>query len=205
MVTKLTLKQAAAYSGVHPKTLQRFDREGILPATGRTASNRRWYSTSDIDAYFGIKSSGFEAARPVAYCRVSSNAQRPDLINQKRILGEFCAARGLVEVEWIEEIAGGLNFQRPKFLALFDKIEKRKVSHLILAHKDRLVRFGFEWFQRFAIEHGCELLILNNEVLSPEQEMVQDLMTITDCFSARLYGLRNYRKKLNEALKGKVE
>jgi predicted site-specific integrase-resolvase len=75
------------------------------------------------------------------------------------------------------------------------------VSYLILAHKDRLVRFGFQWFEGFCEEHGCELLVLNQEKLSPEQEMVQDLLTIVHCFSARLYGLRNYRKKLDEALK----
>jgi predicted site-specific integrase-resolvase len=45
------------------------------------------------------------------------------------------------------------------------------------------------------------MLVLNTEKLSPEQEMVQDLMAITHCFSARLYGLRNYRKALREALK----
>jgi predicted site-specific integrase-resolvase len=43
--------------------------------------------------------------------------------------------------------------------------------------------------------------VLNQGRLSPEEEMVQDLMTIVHCFSSRLYGLRNYRKKLNEALK----
>lgn len=43
---------------------------------------------------------------------------------------------------------------------------------------------------------GCEILVLNNEQLSPEQEMVQDLMTIIHCFSSRLYGLRNYKKTL---------
>ena len=52
--------------------------------------------------------------------------------------------------------------------------------------------------------HGCEVLVLNQERLSPEQEMVQDLMTIVHCFSSRLYGLRNYRKKLNETLKQDV-
>jgi predicted site-specific integrase-resolvase len=62
-------------------------------------------------------------------------------------------------------------------------------------------RFGFEWFEHFAQVHGCELMVLNQERLSPEQEMVQDLMTIVHCFSFRLYGLRNCRKKLNEALK----
>jgi putative resolvase len=62
-------------------------------------------------------------------------------------------------------------------------------------------RFGFSWFERFCAEHGTELLVLNNEQLSPEQEMVEDLLTIVHCFSARLDGLGNYRKKLKEALK----
>jgi putative resolvase len=86
-----------------------------------------------------------------------------------------------------------------------DRIEAREVSHLIIAHKDRLVRFGFSWFERFCAEHGAQLLVLNNEQLSPEQEMVQDLLTIVHCFSARLYGLRNYRKKLKEALAADTE
>jgi putative resolvase len=53
-----------------------------------------------------------------------------------------------------------------------DRIESREISHLIIAHKDRLVRFGFRWFGRFCAEHGTELLVLNNKQLSPEQEMV---------------------------------
>jgi predicted site-specific integrase-resolvase len=59
-----------------------------------------------------------------------------------------------------------------------DRVEARQVSHRIIAHKDRLVRFGFSWFERFCAEHGTELLDLNAEQLSLEQEMVQDLLTI---------------------------
>jgi putative resolvase len=81
-----------------------------------------------------------------------------------------------------------------------DRIEARQVSHLVIAHKDRLVRFGFQWFERFCAEHGTESLVLNNEQLSPEQELVQDLLTIVHCLYARRYGLRNCRKKLKEAL-----
>jgi len=70
-----------------------------------------------------------------------------------------------------------------------------------VAHKDRLIRFGFDLVMHLWRTHGCEILVMNTETLSPEQEMVQDLMTITHCFSARLYGLRNYRKTLDAALK----
>jgi len=204
MRDRLTLRQACEYAGVHPKTLQRLDREGKLPAQ-RTNTGRRWYAPSDLDAHFGIRPAAPVSRRPIAYCRVSSAAQRPDLANQKRLLGDFCAARGLADVDWIEEVGGGLNFQRPKFITLMERIERREASHLILAHKDRLTRFGFDWFQRFASQHGCEVLILNNETLSPEREMVEDLMTIVHCFSSRLYGLRNYRKTLQAALSDKEE
>ena len=136
----------------------------------------------------------------MAYCRVSSAAQRPDLRNQRRVLEEFVAARGLADVEFVEEIGGGLNFQRKRFLALMDEIGGRQIKTLVIAHRDRLARFGYEWFEHFAKSNGCEILVLNQERLSPEEEMVQDLMTIVHCFSSRLYGLRNYKKKLQEAL-----
>jgi putative resolvase len=144
--------------------------------------------------------SRFESRSPTV--RVSSAAQKPDLKNQRRVLEDFCVVRGVANVEFIEEVGGGLNLKRKKFVALMDRIEARQVSHLVIAHKDRLVRFGFPWFERFCAEHGTEILVLNNEQLSPEEEMVQDLLTIVHCFSARLYGLRNYRKRLNEALAG---
>ena len=141
------------------------------------------------------------AQLPIAEYRVSSKAQKPDLKNQRRVLEDFCAARGLVNVEWFEEIGGGLNFDRKKFTAIMEAVERGEVKTLAVAHKDRLTRFGFSWFDAMCKRHGCELLVLNNESLSPEQEMVQDLMTIIHCFSSRLYGLRNYLKNLKEALK----
>lgn len=140
----------------------------------------------------------------VVYCRVGSQSQRADLKNQRRVLEEFCLARGLANVEFVEEIGGGMNFGRKKFLALMDAIEAGTVGTLIVAHKDRLTRLGYEWFERFCQRHACDILVLNQEHLSPEEELVQDLLTITQVFSARLYGLRNYRKQLHETLDADV-
>ncbi len=139
--------------------------------------------------------------RTVCYCRVSSQGQRPDLKNQRRIVEEFAIAKGIANLEFIEEIGGGLNFKRPQFTALVDSIVADELAMLVVAHKDRLARFGFALLQHLCRKHGCELLVLNTEKVSPEQEMVQDLMAITRCFSSRLYGLRNYRRALKEALK----
>jgi putative resolvase len=197
-MTTFPIGKAAAYLGVSVKTLQRWDRDGRLKAE-RTPSGRRAYTKALLDAF--MRRDPPQSVRvPVAYCRVSSAAHKPDLKNQRRVLEDFCVAKGVANVEFVEEVGGGLNLKRKKFVALMDRIEAKQVSHLVIAHKDRLVRFGFSWFERFCEEHGTGLLVLNNEQLSPEQEMVQDLLTIVHCFSARLYGLRNYRKKLNEAL-----
>ena len=205
MENTISTGKAAKLLGVTVKTLQRWEREGRLIPVARTDSNRRLYTKSQIYNFIGLKQAGGqEPTKLIAYCRVSSAAQKPDLLNQRRVLEEFVVAKGLANVEFIEEVGGGLNFKRKKFLSLMTDIGRREIKTLILAHRDRLTRFGFEWFAHYAKSNGCEVLVLNQERLSPEQEMVQDLMTIVHCFSSRLYGLRNYRKKLDEALKQEV-
>ncbi len=87
-----------------------------------------------------------QSKRIVAYCRVSSAAQKPDLKNQRLILEEFCVAKGFAYVEFIEEVGGGLNFERKKFTTLMDSIGRGEVGTLIIAHTDRLTHFGFEWY-----------------------------------------------------------
>jgi hypothetical protein len=53
----------------------------------------------------------------VAYCRVSRHSQRPDLKNQRLALEQFCTARGLANVEFLEEVGGGMNFRRKQSFA----------------------------------------------------------------------------------------
>ena len=184
--------------GVSVKTLQKWDRIGVLPAK-RTITNRRYYTDEDLAAALRLPRVQKERWT-VAYCRVSSQAQKPDLVNQQKVLEEFCK-QGKIEVdEWIMEVGGGLNFKRKRFLSLVDAILEGQVERVVLAHQDRLARFGYHVLVHLCQSHQCELLVMNTEELSPEQELVQDLITITHCFSSRLYGLRNYRQALKKAL-----
>jgi predicted site-specific integrase-resolvase len=194
-----TIRQFSERIGVSVKTLQRWDREGkLIPL--RTPSNRRQYTDEHIRQALGLRGiqTTIETRKTVVYMRVSSPAQKPDLDNQRHALEQFCAARGLTVDEWIAEIGGGLNFKRPKFLQLVDAIVAHHVGTLIIAHKDRLARFGYDLLTHLCTMHQCTILVLNQETLSPEQEMVQDLMTIIHCFSSRLPGLRHYRKSLKK-------
>lgn len=192
--------KAAKLLGVSRVTLQKWDREGKLVAN-RNETNRRYYTDEQINNF--LRKPRIELNRIVAYCRVSSPNQRPDLKNQRKCLEEFCKASGIANVDYLEEIGGGLNFNRPIFLEIIHEITVGRISKLIVAHKDRLCRFGFELIKNLCDLNNCELLVVNVEQLSPEQEMVQDLMTIIHCFSSRLYGLRNYKKTLQKALEEK--
>jgi predicted site-specific integrase-resolvase len=177
-------------------TLQKWDRKGILKAH-RSPTNRRYYTHDQYLAYRGLTADA--GGKTIVYARVSSAGQKHDLANQVAALRDYCQRHNCQPDEWIEEIGSGLNYQRKHFNRLMEQIELGQVRRLIIAHKDRLVRFGFEWFAAVCARHGTELLIVNGDALSPEQELVRDLLSIVHVFSARLYGLRSYEKVIRDA------
>ncbi len=178
------------------KTLQRWDREGILTAH-RTPTNRRFYTHDQLSEIMGVKA---DKRIAVSYCRVSSPGQKDDLLSQQKAVADFCVGAGIAIDETVVEVGGGLNLKRKQFVRIMSLVEARAIHTLVIAHKDRLARFGMDWFEHYLEQHDCKLVIINNEALSPESEMVQDLMAIIDCFSCRLYGLRRYKKIIKEAV-----
>ena len=116
----------------------------------------------------------------------------------------FCLNRGLSVDDWVSEIGGGLNFKRKKFLSIMMSMLRGEISTIVVAHKDRMCRFAFDFILELATSVGCEIIVANQESLSPQQELVEDLMAIIHCFSCRLYGLRNYSKEIKETLKNAI-
>lgn len=194
------LNEFASLIGKSVQTLQRWDRKNILKAH-RSKTNRRYYTHNQYLEYIGQKATPDK--KNIVYYRVSSNGQKKDLDNQKKALEQFCVAQGLTVAKWLFDIGSGLNYTRKSFLTLMEMVERGEVYQIIIAHKDRLVRFGFEWFEKFCINHGTKIIIMNQESLSPEEEMTQDLLSIIHCFSSRLYGLRKYKKKIKDFINEK--
>lgn len=189
--------------GVTVKTLQRWDTSGKLPAK-RTPSNYRYYTDNDLRIAQGLQP--LEAKKKVVvYCRVSSNNQKPELLNQIKAMESFCNSKGLAIDETIKEIGGGLNFKRKKFLSLVFSIIKGEIKILVVAHKDRLCRFAFDFVEELATSYGCEIIVANQESLSPQQELVEDLMAIIHCFSCRLYGLGSYSSDLKNQSQATID
>lgn len=165
-------KDFAELLGVSVKTLQRWDREGILKAN-RTPTDRRYYT---YDQYLQFK--GIETESD----------------NRKNVI----YARGIIVDQCIEDYGSGLDYNRKKWNQLLDEVMEQKIKTIIITHTDRFVRFGYDWFEQFCMKFNTNIIVVNNEELSPKKELVQDIVSISDDFSCRLYGLRKYKKQIEK-------
>ena len=147
--------------GVSVKTLQRWDREGILKAN-RTPTNRRYYIYEQYLEYKGITKER-DSRKVVIYTRVSTRNQKDDLQNQVSFLRQFCNARGIIVDECIQDYGSGLNYNRKEWNRLLNEVMEGKISTIIVSHKDRFIRFGFDWYERFCMKFNTSIEVVNNE------------------------------------------
>ena len=187
-------KDFAELLGVSVKTLQRWDREGILKAN-RTLTDRRYYT---YDQYLQCKGVYTEDdhRQVVIYARVSTRNQKDDLQNQVTFLRQFCNAKGMIVDQCIEDYGSGLDYNRELWNKLLDEVMEQKIKTIVISNKDRFIRFGYEWFEKFCIKFHTTIMVVNNEVLSPQEELVQDIISILHVFSSRLCGLRKYKNQI---------
>ena len=189
-------KEFASRIGVSVKTLQRWDVSGKLIAH-RTPTNRRFYTEDQYKKVMNIVEDD-DTRKNVIYARVSSAGQKDDLKNQVEFLKTYCNANGVIINDVITDIGSGLNYNRKKWNVLLDEVISGKINKIYIAFPDRFIRFGFDWFKQFCEKFDTKIIVVNNEKHSPEQELTEDLINIIHVFSCRSYGLRKYRKGLED-------
>ena len=195
-ITNYKPKDFAELLGVSVKTLQRWDRDGILKAN-RTPTDRRYYTYEQYLQFKGIQTDN-DIRDIVIYARVSTRNQKDDLHNQVEFLKQFCNAKGMIVNQCIEDFGSGLNYNRKKWNKLLEEVMENKIKTIVISSKDRFIRFGYDWFERFCKKFNTEIIIVNNESLSPNEELVEDIISILHVFSCRLYGLRKYKNQIKE-------
>ena len=133
----------------------------------------------------------------VIYCRVSNTKQKEDLERQERILREYCVANGFKPDKVISEIASGMNENRKGINDLIELIIEHKVDKVVISYKDRLTRFGFDYFKNLFLKYGTTIEVVN---LTKEEdfqtELTEDLISIIHHFSMKMYS--NRRKQLKQ-------
>ena len=104
----------------------------------------------------------------VIYTRVSTRNQKDDLQAFLR-----CNAKGIIVDH--EDYGSGLNYNRKEWNKLLDAVMEGKIKTIIITHKDRFIRFGYDWFEKFCMKFNTTIVAVNNEELSPQEELVQIL------------------------------
>lgn len=200
----LSIKQAANQLGVSVSTLRRWDETGVLVAQ-RTPKGHRRYDLSKINPNL-TRNKVEQQRKTIAYARVSSHEQKPDLQRQIEILELYCSAQSW-SFEVISDLGSGMNYHKKGLKRLLDDILDNKIDRLVLTHKDRLLRFGAELVFALCEARQVEVVIINQgENLSFEEELAQDVLEIITVFSARLYGSPSKKnKKLIKAVKASLE
>jgi putative resolvase len=159
----------------------------------------RWWKQGQLDAYQAPTGTVIvreptlptpTTGRVALYARVSSADQKADLDRQMQRLRDYAAAKGYAVSKEVREMASGLNDHRPKLAKL---LTDPTIGTVIVEHRDRLTRFGYEYIRQLLDTQGRHL-----EVLFPsetEHELVDDFVAVITSMAARIYGQRSSKRK----------
>jgi len=185
----MKLSQWAKRQGIHYNTAYRWFNEGNMPVSA--------YKTKSGSIMVEEQSSNVKNNEKIfIYARVSSNNKKDDLNRQVKRCIDFCNAKGFEVKKIYKEIASGMNDNRPQFWKMLDS----EPTCVVIEHKDRLTRFGFNYLERLLHKLNCELIVMNRDA-EDESDLIKDMMSIITSYCCRLYGIRRGQNKANNIKK----
>jgi len=186
MPTKFyTSREAAKILDVCPNSLRKWADNGEINCI-RTKSGQRRY---DVESYIGKSTTSIT----ICYCRVSSHKQRDDLERQIEFL-----RNQYPNAEFVRDIGSGLNFKRKGLKTILERAMSGINITLVVAHRDRLARFGIDLIRQVIEQSGGKLVVLEETLLSPEQELIDELLNNIDALAERMPELRSYKKQIHQ-------
>lgn len=184
----MKLSEYARRIGVSRHTAYRWFKRGEIPNAVQLPSGTIYVPDEIFDT-----ESKQERGQTVVYARVYSSEQRKtNLEAQAEQLTQFAIANGWVVDKIIKEVGSGLNDERKKLVELL--LSDEPIARIIVEHKDRLTRFGFNYLEILAKKQGFEIIVVNPTV-TDKDDLMQDFAFIITSFCARLYSRRRAKRK----------
>lgn len=154
----------------------------------------------NINKYLRLKNVLYKERIKICYCRVSSNKQKEDLERQVKYMKDKYPTHQI-----IKDIGSGLNYKRKGLEEIMEKAINGEIEELVLAHKDRLTRFGYEQIEWLISKYsnGKIIIINKDEEETPVEELTKDIISIMNVYVAKVNGLRKYKIKLKEEIENK--
>lgn len=191
MVSGVKLSEWARRNGVHYQTAWQWAKNGTMPVpVVKTATGR----------YLVLEQPADRQGRTVAYCRVSSAGQKPDLERQAGRVVAAATGMGLAVTDVVSEVGSGLDGKRPKLARL---LRDSSVSVIVVEHRDRLARFGIEHLSAALEANGRRIVVIDDTEV--EDDLVRDMTEVLTSMCARLYGRRSAARRAKAAVRAARE
>lgn len=191
----ISAEQARRILGVTDNTLRKWDEEGKIETTRapgkythRKYNVKKFIEESNVETSSSAKST---KRKNIIYSRVSTRGQSDNLGRQSDMLRERYPNH-----ELIEDIGSGINFKRKGLKTILEYAFKNQLDEVVVTHKDRLCRFGFDLFEFMFTElSNAKIVVLNERETSPNEELVEDILSVVTVFSAKINGRKRYGKR----------
>lgn len=195
-------QKASELLGVHQRTLYQWDKKKWIE-TIRTPGGKRLYNVKKYIELNNKNESNFKVVNnkeindlyqnknKIIYARVSSLGQKEDLERQINFLKTKYPSYKL-----ISDIGSGMNLNRKGLRSIIDKAIIGEIEEIVVVHKDRLCRFGYELVEDIITKYsnGKITILEETEKKEPKEELVEDVLQIMNIFVAKINGMRKYEK-----------
>ena len=172
-------------------TLSRYVKEKII----KYKVKPNGFYDYDEESVYKILNKSIER-KNVIYTRVSTQKQKTDLENQKKIVEKYCIENGIKISDIYSDIGSGINFDRKEFQRLLDDVVNHKISKIYITYKDRLSRVSFDMFKNLFSNFNCEIVVLNDieDAQTIEKEIFNEIISLIHCFAMKVYSSRRKKK-----------
>ncbi len=184
-------REACELTGIKYQTLRKYAEQDKVK-TYKKPSGQRMYHKPCLENLIGC--GAFDEKEKIIYCRVSSRNQLEDLERQCIALQSQFPDHRI-----IKDCGSGINFKRKGLETILELSMSGKLKEVVVAHKDRLCRFGFDLIEFVCSRNNTKLIVLDREEhKSSEQELAEDVMAVITVFACKQMGKRRYRKDKDE-------
>lgn len=188
----------AKHKGISLQTAYRWFHKGLIPNavqidTKTIIVNEHIPNSIDVNSNNSINNNILNSNKVFIYARVSSHNKKEDLVRQIDRCSQFAFNQGLSINKIYKEIASGMNDNRKHFWDMLNN----NPNIIIIEHKDRLTRFGFNYIEKLLMKQNCKIIVINKDVVD-ENDLIKDMISIVTSFCCRLYGLRRGNSKSNK-------
>lgn len=188
----ISVGEASIVSGLDPQTIRKFFDSQEIPGYKTPSGQRKINRKGFQEMYGNVPKHCSPGKQNFIYTRVSTKKQMDDLSRQV----EYVCRPEYSDYILIQDTGSGINFKRKGLCRILDSCLQGNVGEIVVAHRDRLCRFGFELIEQIVTKSGGKITVLDSDSHStPQSELAEDLLAIIHIFSCRQMGRRSYSTK----------